>query len=78
MKCVKKVKINSEYQRKFDKPKTPYQRVLDCPDIPNEKKDMLKKVHQTLNPFKLKRIIDKKLKRIFTYVNLNKNPRAKI
>jgi hypothetical protein len=35
MKCVKKVKINSKYQRKFDTPKTPYQRLLDCPDISN-------------------------------------------
>ncbi|GAN29269.1 hypothetical protein [Legionella pneumophila] len=78
MKCIKKVKINSKYQRKFDKPKTPYQRILDCPDISNEKKEVLKKVHQTLNPFELKRIIDKKLKRIFSYVHLNKTPRKKI
>lgn len=78
MKCVKKVKINSKYQRKFDTPKTPYQRVLDCTDIPNEKKDALKLVHKVLNPFQLKRIIDKKLKRIFNYVQLNTNPRKKI
>ena len=78
MKCVKKVKINSKYQRKFDTPKTPYQRVLNCADIQNEKKDVLKKAHQTLNPFELKRIIDKKLKRIFSYIHLNKAPRKKI
>jgi hypothetical protein len=78
MKCVKKIKINSKYQRKFDKPKTPYQRVLDCVDIASEKKNILKKVHQRLNPFELKRIIDKKLKRIFRYVSLNKTPRKKI
>jgi len=46
--------------------------------VPNEKKDMLKNIHSTLNPFKLKRIIDKKLKRIFSYVQLNKTPRKKI
>lgn len=68
MKCIKKVKINSKYQRKFDTPKTPYQRVLDCLDIPNCKQELLKKEHETLNPFKLKRIIDKKLKRIFSTV----------
>jgi hypothetical protein len=78
MKCVKKVKINSKYQRRFDTPKTPYQRLLDCPDISNEKKDALKMIHKTLNPFKLKRIIDKKLKRIFNYVQLNTSPRKKI
>jgi hypothetical protein len=78
MKCIKKVKINSKYRRKFDIPRTPYQRVLDCPDISNEKKEMLKKTHKTLNPFELKRIIDKKLKRTFSYVQLNKTPRKKI
>lgn len=78
MKCVQKVKINSKYQRKFDKPQTPYQRVLACADISNERKEELKKVHHTLNPFELKRIIDKKLKRIFSYVQLNKTPRKKI
>lgn len=78
MKCIKKVKINSKYQRKFDTPKTPYQRVLDCPDVSSEKKERLKKTHQMLNPFELKQIIDKKLKRIFNYVHLNKAPRKKI
>lgn len=78
MKCVKKVKINSKYRRKFDTPKTPFQRVLDCQDISEDKKEVLKKVHQTLNPFELKRIIDKKLRRIFNYVQLNKTPRKKI
>jgi hypothetical protein len=78
MKCIKKVKINSKYRKKFDDPKTPYQRVLDCSDVSTEKKERLKKAHQLLNPFKLKRIIDKKLKCIFNYVHLNKTPRKKI
>jgi hypothetical protein len=78
MKCIEKVKINSRYRKKFDKPKTPYQRVLDCPDVPNEKKEALEILHQTLNPFELKRIIDRKLKRIFSFVQLNNKPRAKI
>ncbi len=64
MKCVQKVKINSKYQSKFDKPQLPYQRVLAGVAISKERKEELKKVHKTLNPFELKRIIDKKLKRI--------------
>ncbi len=70
MKCIKKVKVNSKYQRKFDIPKTPYQRVLNCPDISSEKKNVLKQAHQVLNPFELKRI--------FRFVHLNKTPRKKI
>ena len=77
MKCVKKVKLNSKYRRKFDKPKTPYQRVLNCPDI-SDKKNELKNIHQAFNPFALKRIVDHKLKHIFKYVNLNRTPRKKI
>lgn len=38
MKLVKKEKINSKYRKKYDKPKTPYQRLIECPDIPKEVK----------------------------------------
>ena len=41
-KCVKKVKVNSKYRRKFYDPKTPYQRVLNCPDVCDERKEALK------------------------------------
>lgn len=77
-KLIKKEKINSKYRKKYDKPKTPYQRLLDCPFIDPEIKMQRALLHQTLNPFELKKTIEKKLKHIFKYVVPNKKPRTKL
>lgn len=69
MKLVEKVKINSKYRKRYDKPKTPYQRVMESNDVSEEKKEALTKQHELLNPFELKQVIEQKLKRIFQHVN---------
>ncbi len=76
-KLLTKEKINSKYRKKYEKAKTPYQRVLEFADIEPEIKLTLAIEHQQLNPFLLKKVIDKKLKNIFRYVVINKNPRKK-
>lgn len=78
MKCIKKEKINSKYKKKFDKPKTPYERVLACDDIAPAMKEKLKAEHAQLNPFELKRRIEKKLNQIFKYVKVNNQVRKRI
>jgi hypothetical protein len=75
MKIKEKVKVNSKYRKRYDKPKTPYQRVLECPDVSEEKKNELRAIHQSLNPFKLKRVINAKAKAIFRSVTLSAHPR---
>lgn len=75
MKLIKKERINSKYRKYYDKPKTPYQRVLECPDISEDKKNEIRAIHQTLNPFHLKKTIDAKGKTIFKSVHLSPNPR---
>lgn len=77
-KLLSKEKINSKYQRKYEKAKTPYQRILECEDISQEKKMEMALLYQQLNPFELKKTIEKKLRKIFQYVNVNKKPRTKI
>jgi len=52
---VAKTRINSKWMKKYDKPKTPYQRLLDSSHITAEAKETLKAVHETLNPFHLKK-----------------------
>lgn len=54
-------KHNEKIKRIYDIAKTPYQRVIDCPDIPSEKKEELKKVYSALNPALLRRTIIKKI-----------------
>lgn len=77
-KLIKKEKINSKYKKKYDQAKTPYQRVLESAQVATEKKMELALLHQRLNPFELKISIEKKLRKIYHYVNVNKKPRAKI
>lgn len=58
MKLKEKIRIASRIKRVHDIPKTPYQRVLDSSDIPEETKTKLVKKYETLNPKQLlKRII---------------------
>ena len=63
-KLIKKERIGSHIKRVYDTPKTPYQRVLESTDVPDNVKRKLKARYKTLNPFALKRTIDRKLKLI--------------
>ena len=78
MKLREKKRINSKYYKKYDPPRTPYDRVLASDHISDEVKERLKTVHQSLNPFILKRKIEKKLRVIFQYVKVTSNVRQRI
>lgn len=62
---ISKTRINSKWQKTYDAPNTPYQRLLDPPHIADEAKESLRTVHAQLNPFHLKKDIEKKLRRLF-------------
>lgn len=47
-------------------PQTPYQRLLECPQIPEATKARLRAEHARLDPFALKKAIERKLKSFFT------------
>jgi hypothetical protein len=78
MKLVSKEKINSRYKKSYDKPKTPYERLIGCNEISKNKKLELKSVHEGLNPFDLREQIENKLKRIFRDVRVTSNMRQRI
>jgi hypothetical protein len=71
---IEKNKINSKYQRKFDKAKTPYQRVLDNDSISQEVKNRLKQEHENLDVLSLKKEIDTM---IVSLLDKNRNLRNK-
>ncbi|MBM3709812.1 MAG: transposase family protein [Actinobacteria bacterium] len=56
-KLIFKTRKGSSVSKKYDEAKTPYRRVLECPDIDDEKKKKLKLVYDKLNPADLKRKI---------------------
>lgn len=66
VKLIEKERIRSKVIKKHDKPKTPYQRVLeaDSIDVSAAQKQKLKEQFEQLNPFELKKIIDKKIEKI--------------
>jgi hypothetical protein len=78
MKLIEKKKINSRYYKRYDTPKTPYQRLMESENIPQEKKDELTKEHVALNPFKLKRAIESKLEHVFKFVTVTSNVRKRL
>src|SRR5262249_38544385 len=64
MKLQEKIKIGSKTKRKHDKPKTPYQRVLEAEDVSESVKRKLRTQYKTLNVVRLKKQIDAILKRL--------------
>lgn len=73
MKIASKEKINNSTCRKrYDQAKTPYQRLMDCPQITAEPKQKLYSLYLTLNPVQLKKVIDEKIQNIKKLQSLTK------
>lgn len=64
VKLVEKVREGSRVKRRFDEPKTPYQRLLDSPDLSPEPKLHLRAAHAKLDVVQLKQQIDELIARI--------------
>ncbi len=65
VKLISKKMVASKTIKCYDTPKTPYQRVLESKNIAPSVKRKLKEQFNGLNPFSLRKAIEKKLKRIF-------------
>jgi hypothetical protein len=59
MKLIEKTRSGSKVRKKYDKAKTPYQRVLDSKTLSKEAEEELKRIYATLNPVKLGREISR-------------------
>lgn len=57
MKLIEKTRIGSKVKKKYDDPKTPYQRLLDSNCLSKEAELRLKWQYKALNPVKLKKTI---------------------
>jgi len=65
--AMKHLRTETEGSRKkriYDKPLTPFERLKACPGVDPKQIARLEILKATLNPFKLKRSIEKKLRRI--------------
>lgn len=59
MKLKEKVMEGSKIKKRYDKPKTPYERVLECEEVEEENREKLRKIYENLNPIELKAKTDK-------------------
>ena len=65
VKLIQKQQIGSKTIKLHDSPKTPYQRLVDSPNIPQKTKNRLANQLQRLNPFLRRKAIETKLKKLF-------------
>ena len=76
VKLISKKQVSAKTIKKYDSPKTPYQRLMESKDIDRKTKDNLKAQLASLNPFMLKRVIEGKLDKIMALCQ-NRRPRRK-
>ncbi len=65
-KLLSKERIGARYVKRYDKPRTPYQRLLDSSDLSSEAKTALTLKFQSLNPFELRLRLEMELKDFFS------------
>ena len=65
VKLVEKKLVEGKVIKRYDQPKTPYQRVLESPYVSASVKRFLKEEFDTLNPFALRKAMEDKLNAIF-------------
>jgi len=65
MKLKEKIRDKGKVHRRYDTPRTPYQRLMESKKIPEETKKELGELYQRLNPAELKRRIDEKIHQLF-------------
>ena len=68
-KLIAKQRVEAKIIKKHSKPATPYQRLMESKHITEAKKQELTEVYCQLNPFKLKKVIQKKLNAIFSMIH---------
>jgi hypothetical protein len=78
MKLTEKVRVGSKLKRRYDKPLTPLERLLACPQADPAKLQELKKLRETTDPFKLAKTIEQKLERVYQLANQRVSPSPKI
>lgn len=72
VKLISKNRIASKTLKRYDAPKTPFQRVLEAKTVSPDIQQKLEKQFYNLNPFQLRWAMERKLRRIFHLNRKNK------
>jgi len=76
MKLIEKTRIGGKLKKKYDKPKTPYHRLMEHPNVSPWAKARMQSQYQKLNPFELKQELERKLNFFFRLVEIEKRKRS--
>jgi hypothetical protein len=71
-KLESKIRIGARIVKKFGRPKTPYDRLMQSEHLSEERKERLKNMKKELNPFQLKTEMEAKLKIFFELLRKSK------
>ena len=74
MKLSKKTHVGSKLRRRYDKPQTPLERLLNCPQADPVKTQELKALRDKTDPFELAQRMEQKLERIYQMANPRISP----
>jgi hypothetical protein len=74
MKLSKKTRVGSKLKRSYDKPQTPLERLLACPQSNLVKVQQLKRLREKTDPFELAKRMEQKLEGIFEMANHRVSP----
>jgi hypothetical protein len=74
-KLIEKTRVGAKVVKKHDKPKTPYQRLMESEHLSGAEKEALQARRQSLNPFDLSDALEAKLKLFFTLYRQSQEPK---
>lgn len=74
VKLIRKVRIGSKLRRRYDTPKTPFERLQACRAVRPDVMGQLKSLRDRLDPFELSRSVNKQLDLIYAYANHRRSP----
>ncbi len=77
VKLVEKVRVGARVRRVYDRPQTPLERVLACPEADPGKAARLTTLREQLDPFLLSQAIDQKLERLYALAHSRPTAAAK-
>lgn len=70
MKLQDKIRIQAKIKKHYDKPQTPFQRLMASEQVNALQKEKMRQVFESLNPFELQQNIQRKLRSIFKHIDL--------
>jgi len=73
MKLQSKERIGGKVKRKYEAARTPYQRLIESAQIPQQTKQELRGIYLSLNPAELQRNIDAKLAKLYKAYEKKRN-----